>query len=102
MQDLAAPQLAGALAALVAGESVSRPSISAAYEPSQAVCDAIEALEDERERLYELQIQADIAAPLSVDLRLSGGLIHYRFPSCPVWDGSLVPCGALLTTSMCD
>lgn len=74
-QNLAAPQLAGALAALVAGESVSRPSISAAYEPSQAVCNAIEALEDERERLYELQVQADIAATLSVDLRLSGGLI---------------------------
>lgn len=73
MQDLAAPQLAGALAALVAGESVSRPSISAAYEPSQAVCDAIEALEEEREQLYDLQMQADIAAPLSVDLRLSGG-----------------------------
>ena len=73
VQDLAAPQLAGALAALVAGESVSRPSISAAYEPSQAVCDAIEALEEEREQLYDLQMQADIAAPLSVDLRLSGG-----------------------------
>ncbi|BDA41503.1 probable helicase HelY [Coccomyxa sp. Obi] len=90
LQDLAAPQLAGALAALVAGESVSRPSISAAYEPSQAVCNAIEALEDERERLYELQVQADIAAPLSVDLRLSG--VVEAWASGSTWEQTMTDC----------
>ena len=101
-QDLAAPQLAGALAALVAGESVSRPSISAAYEPSQAVCDAIEALEDERERLYELQVQADIAAPLSVDLRLSGEPIHGHVPIMSCMDGPTGAHWALFTTCTGD
>ncbi len=58
--------------ALVAPESVSRPSISAAYEPSAAVCEAVQALEPERERLFRLQSQAGLDAPLAVDLRLSG------------------------------
>ncbi|KAK9908752.1 hypothetical protein WJX75_002337 [Coccomyxa subellipsoidea] len=90
LQDLAAPQLAGALAALVAGESVSRPSISAAYEPSQAICDAIEALEEEREQLYDLQMQADIAAPLSVDLRLSGVVEAWAAGS--TWEQTMTDC----------
>lgn len=69
---MAAPELAGAVSALIASESVSRTSISAAYEPSQRVCDAIEALDEDRQRIFQLQMQADIDAPLSVDLRLSG------------------------------
>lgn len=72
LQDLAASQLAGVASALIAAESASRPAISAAYEPSQPVCHAIEALEADRERLYNLQLQAGVAQPLNVDLRLSG------------------------------
>ena len=72
LQDLAASQLAGVACALIAAESASRPAISAAYEPSQPVCHAIEALEADRERLYNLQLQAGVAQPLNVDLRLSG------------------------------
>lgn len=77
MQDLASSQLAGVASALIAAESASRPSISAAYEPSQPVCDAVEALETDRERLYNLQLQAEVFQPLNVDLRLSGE------PTCP-------------------
>jgi hypothetical protein len=58
--------------ALIAVESASRPALSAAYEPSQAVCDAIEALETDREKLYGLQLRAEVLQPLNVDLRLSG------------------------------
>ena len=36
------------------------------------MCHAIEALEADRERLYNLQLQAGVAQPLNVDLRLSG------------------------------
>jgi hypothetical protein len=72
-QDLSAPELAGVVCALVASDSISRPSISAAYEPSQRVCEAIEALDEDRERIFQLQMQADVDAPLMVDLRLSGG-----------------------------
>ena len=74
MQNLASSQLAGVASALIAAESVSRPSITAAYEPSQPVCDAVEALEEDRERLYNLQLQAEVFQPLNVDLRLSGEL----------------------------
>ena len=76
MQGLASSQLAGVASALIAAESVSRPTISAAYEPSQPVCDAIEALEEDRERLYNLQLQAEVFQPLNIDLRLSGELLH--------------------------
>ena len=64
---------------MVAAESASRPSISAAYEPSKGICDAIEALEEDRERLYNLQLQAEVFQPLNVDLRLAGeGLLLPR------------------------
>lgn len=79
-QDLGAPALAGVVAALVAGESVSRPQVAAAYAPSAAVCAAIEALEPERERLFDLQCQADLSAPLNVDLRLSGAALRIHKP----------------------
>lgn len=72
VQNLTSSQLAGVASALIAAESASRPAISAAYEPSQAVCEAIEALEADRERLYGLQLQAEVLQPLNVDLRLSG------------------------------
>ena len=71
-QELAAPELAGLACALVAPESVSRPSIAAAYEPSARVCEGVHALEAARESLFELQLQAGIDAPLAVDLRLAG------------------------------
>lgn len=69
LQNLAASQLAGVASALIAAESASRPAISAAYEPSQPVCHAIEALEADRERLYDLQLQAGVAQPLNSTLR---------------------------------
>ena len=68
--------MAGVASALIAAESVSRPQISAAYEPSQPVCDAVQALEEDRNRLYDLQLQAEVFQPLSVDLRLSGELLQ--------------------------
>ena len=81
MQGLASSQLAGVASALIAPESVPRgPTISAAYEPSQPVCDAIEALEADRGRLYNLQLQAEVFQPLNIDLRLSGELMHTSLP----------------------
>lgn len=58
---------------MVAPEAVSKPQISAAYAPSQAVLDAVEALEGARSALFDLQADAGVHVPLVVDLRLSGG-----------------------------
>jgi hypothetical protein len=57
---------------MVTSEAVSRVQISAAYEPSQAVVDCIEALEGERDSLFRTQRRFGVDAPLDVDLRLAG------------------------------
>ena len=72
MQDLSAPQLSGLLGAMVAAEVVARPHISAAYEPSSAIVEAVEALEPARSHLFNLQAEAGVDFPLMVDLRPAG------------------------------
>ena len=57
---------------MVAPEAVSKPQISAAYEPSEAVVAAVRALEDARSALFDLQAAAGVHVPLAVDLRLAG------------------------------
>ncbi len=71
-QTLRAPELAGVACALVAAEAVSKPHISAAYEPSAAVVAAVQALEPARSALFDLQADAGVHVPLGVDLRLAG------------------------------
>ncbi|KAK9815169.1 hypothetical protein WJX73_009621 [Symbiochloris irregularis] len=71
-QDLTAPQLAGLLGAMVAPETASRPHISAAYSPSEAIVSAVEALEPARGRVFHLQAEAGLNFPVEVDLRLAG------------------------------
>lgn len=114
MQNLTSSQLAGVASALIAAESASRPAISAAYEPSQAVCEAIAALEADRERLYGLQLQAEVLQPLSVDLRLSGEpclqtadyLRLFIRTCCCLWqtDGAFRACSCIcsILTSACQ
>lgn len=71
-QTLRAPQLAGVACALIAPEAVSKPHISAAYEPSAAVVAAVQELEPARSALFDLQADAGVHVPLGVDLRLAG------------------------------
>lgn len=72
LQTLKAPELAGLACAMVAPEAVSKPQISAAYEPSEAIVAAVRALEDARSALFDLQAAAGVHVPLAVDLRLAG------------------------------
>lgn len=72
VQTLKAPELAGLACAMVSPEAVSKPQISAAYEPSEAVVAAVRALEDARSALFDLQAAAGVHVPLAVDLRLAG------------------------------
>ncbi|KAL4443480.1 hypothetical protein ABPG75_011217 [Micractinium tetrahymenae] len=72
VQGLAAPQLAAVLSAVIASESVSRPSVWTAYSASEAVNAAVLQLEDTRQALAALQIRHGVEAPIAVDLRLAG------------------------------
>ena len=79
LQSLTPPQLAGVLGAILTGENISKPQIWVAYEPTQEIIDAVQALEGAREQLYKAQVQYGIQAPLSIDLRLAG--ISYLNPN---------------------
>ncbi|KAK9846418.1 hypothetical protein WJX81_003415 [Elliptochloris bilobata] len=72
VQTLKAAQLAGLACAMVSAEAVSKPQISAAYAPSEAVVEAVRALEGARSALFDLQADAGVHVPLAVDLRLAG------------------------------
>lgn len=72
MQSLTPPQLAGVLGAILTSENISKPQVWVAYEPTAQVVDAVQALEPERERLYKVQVQHGVQAPLAIDLRLAG------------------------------
>ena len=72
MQSLTPPQLAGVLGAILTSENISKPQVWVAYEPTAPVVDAVQALEPERERLYKVQVQHGVQAPLAIDLRLAG------------------------------
>ena len=72
MQRLTPPQLAGVLGAILTSENISKPQVWVAYEPTAQVVDAVQALEPERERLYKVQVQHSVQAPLAIDLRLAG------------------------------
>ena len=72
VQSLAPARLAGLMAALVAQEAVSKPTVMAAYAPSEGVIQAVQALEPERQRLFEQQQAQGVEADLTVDLRLAG------------------------------
>lgn len=73
LQMLKPPQLAGLLGAMVAADAVSRPHITAAYRPSDAIVHAVEAMEPDRSHLFDLQMEGRVEFPLDVDLRLAGG-----------------------------
>ncbi|KAL3144002.1 hypothetical protein ABBQ32_003810 [Trebouxia sp. C0010 RCD-2024] len=72
VQSLTPPQLAGVLGAILTSENISKPQVWVAYEPTAQVVDAVQALEPERERLYKVQVQHGVQAPLAIDLRLAG------------------------------
>ena len=72
VQALPPPELAGAVAAVLAGELSLRPGVRARYPPSPAVIDAIAALDATRASLARLQWRYGVDSPLAVDLRLSG------------------------------
>lgn len=74
MQSLTSPQLAGVLGAILTSENISKPQVWVAYEPTEQVVDAVQALEPERERVYKVQVQHGVQAPLAIDLRLAGVL----------------------------
>jgi hypothetical protein len=57
---------------VVAPESVSRPSVWAAYPASAAVTRAVLELEEGRQRLAALQAARGVDCPIPVDLRLAG------------------------------
>ena len=81
VQALTGPQLGGLIGGMVAADSVARPHITAAYAPSEAVLNAVEAMEPARSHLFELQSAGNVMFPLEVDLRLAG--VHAcRFPLC--------------------
>lgn len=44
-----------------------------ALDKIRATVQIVESMEGERAKLYYLQVDADVTAPLSVDLRLAGG-----------------------------
>jgi len=73
-QDLNPPELAAVLSSILAGESPPRPSDSAKYGPSEKVIKVFEKLEEDRDRLYYLQMGADMDCALGIDLRLAGTL----------------------------
>ena len=72
VQDLKAHELAAVLSSIIASEFNHRPSMHVGYGCSNATLEAIEAMEPDREWLYNLQIKAGVDAPLGVDIRLSG------------------------------
>ena len=78
MQSFTPPQLAGVLGAILTSENISKPQVWVAYEPTQKVVDAVQALEPERERLYKVQVQHGVQAPLAIDLRLAGMLLRLK------------------------
>eukprot|EP00884_Botryococcus_braunii_P013752 jgi/Botrbrau1/22378/Bobra.0002s0055.1 len=72
VQTLAPRELAGVMAVMVTAEVVTRLQISAAYPPSQAVIDCVQAMEAERTTLAGLQIRHQVNVPLEIDMRLAG------------------------------
>lgn len=78
-QNLKPQELAGVISAMVASEAVSRVQVSAAYEPSQAVVDCIEAMEAERDSLFRIQRRYGVDVPLDVDLRLAGVVVFVDY-----------------------
>ena len=72
MQSLTPPQLAGVLTAVLTSDRVAKPQLWVAYEPSAAIVSAVTALQGDRERLYQAQVQHGVQASLAVDLRLAG------------------------------
>ena len=72
VQNLTPPQLAGVLGAILTSENINRPQLWVAYEPTAEVVQAVEALEGSRERLFRVQVQHGVQAPLAIDLRLAG------------------------------
>jgi superfamily II RNA helicase len=72
VQALAPPELAGAVAAVLAGELSLRPGVRARYPPAPSVVASIAALDATRAALARLQWRYGVDAPLAVDLRLSG------------------------------
>lgn len=66
------------MAVMVTGEVVTRLQISAAYPPSEAVINCVQAMDGERTVLAALQQRKQVFAPLEIDLRLAGALMHYE------------------------
>ena len=75
MQDLKSQELAAVLSSIIASEFNHRPNMFVGYGCSDATLEAIEAMEPDREWLYNLQVRAGIDAPLGVDIRLSGRIL---------------------------
>ena len=75
MQDLKSQELAAVLSSIIASEFNHRPNMFVGYGCSDATLEAIEAMEPDREWLYNLQVRAGIDAPLGVDIRLSGKVL---------------------------
>lgn len=56
-------------------QAVSRPQLRCAYEASEPVWEAAEALEADKAALAELQARHGIDCPLELDLRLAGRIL---------------------------
>ncbi|KAL6771020.1 CPLD46 [Auxenochlorella protothecoides x Auxenochlorella symbiontica] len=72
LQDLAPEHLAGALAALAAGDALSRPGLRVAYPAAPAAAAALEALEGARLELERAQAAAGVEVPVTLDARVAG------------------------------
>ncbi|RMZ57279.1 hypothetical protein APUTEX25_004113, partial [Auxenochlorella protothecoides] len=72
LQDLAPEHLAGALAALAAGDALSRPGLRVAYPAAPAAAAALEALEGARLELERAQAGAGVEVPVTLDARVAG------------------------------
>lgn len=65
------------MSSIIASEFNHRPNMFVGYGCSNATLEAIEAMEPDREWLYNLQVRAGIDAPLGVDIRLSGKIVMF-------------------------
>ena len=84
-QDLDFTQLAAVMGALVTPEVVSRPGIYATIQASAAAQDAVLALEPLQATLEDMQLDAGLVLPLTVDLRLAGALLRLCGTPCGLW-----------------
>ena len=84
-QDLDFTQLAAVMGALVTPEVVSRPGIYATIQASAAAQDAVLALEPLQATLEDMQLDAGLVLPLTVDLRLAGALLRLCGTACGLW-----------------